>query len=421
MSHSNPFSTQGSPNPVPIMNRASASPSISSLVDPPNHALASPSIATQSFFNQQARHRDDSHHSLPASPQSNRLPGPEIVSAPPPPPKVPASNGELPSTTLEASAPLTVPAPVTSKKGSGPASTATSSAVSPKVKPKDKDTSIYPAPPPLPGSGIMQGNNPEYRAPTVILTVPMNGEINKYVNFSRLAEERYGWDALHPRLAAQRERLARVAAAGAALERNGDSKDSGDDMSLDSDAEAENSNIEMGGMSDGRTGTDAGGKKVPKKRKLKEDEYDKDDGFVDDSDLLWEEQAAAANDGFFVYSGPLVPESEKPANDSRYVYISDCRIYHSTNLITEAMVHRNEAGEAGRGEVPNLDQARGALRLQNQVAMVCQLPALALVVDLSTESLASRKLIVHAWSKKRRSESVWEPHQCPCPQMGMVA
>jgi hypothetical protein len=100
------------------------------------------------------------------------------------------------------------------------------------------------------------------------------------------------------------------------LERNGSNKDSGDEMSLDS--EAEGSNIEMGGMSDGRTGTDGGAKKVPRKRKMKEDEYDKDDGFVDDSELLWEEQAAAANDGFFVYSGPLVPEGEKPALDLRY-------------------------------------------------------------------------------------------------------
>ncbi|KAH9218588.1 hypothetical protein DL95DRAFT_385255, partial [Leptodontidium sp. 2 PMI_412] len=38
------------------MKRASASPYISSLVDPPNHALTSPSIATQSFYRlQQSR------------------------------------------------------------------------------------------------------------------------------------------------------------------------------------------------------------------------------------------------------------------------------------------------------------------------------------------------------------------------------
>jgi hypothetical protein len=165
----------------------------------------------------------------------------------------------------------------------------------------------------LGGGGPADGT--EFRAPTVVITIPMKGEVNKYINFTRLAEEQYGWDALHPRLAAQRDRLARVAAAGAALERNGSSKDSGDEMSLDS--EGEGSNVEMGGMSDGRTGTDGGAKKVPRKRKMKEDEYDKDDGFVDDSELLWEEQAAAANDGFFVYSGPLVPEGEKPVLESR--------------------------------------------------------------------------------------------------------
>ncbi|RAL64697.1 hypothetical protein DID88_001729 [Monilinia fructigena] len=128
-----------------------------------------------------------------------------------------------------------------------------------------------------------------------------------------MAEEAYGWDALHPRLAAQRDRLARVAAAGAALERNGSSKESGDEMSLDS--EGEGSNVEMGGMSDGRIGTDGGTRKAKPKRKTKEDEYDKDDGFVDDSEMLWEQQAAAANDGFFVYSGPLVREGEKPTLD----------------------------------------------------------------------------------------------------------
>lgn len=191
-------------------------------------------------------------------------------------------------------------------------STATSSAAASPKPPKLKEAKdVYPTPPPLPGSGLMGPNDgTEFRAPTVVLNIPMTGETNKYVNFTRLAEEQYGWDALHPRLAAQRDRLARVAAAGAALERSGTNRDSGDEMSLDS--EGEGSNVEMGGMSDGRTGTDGGAKKIPRKRKMKEDEYDKDDGFVDDTELLWEEQAAATNDGFFVYSGPLVPEGEKP-------------------------------------------------------------------------------------------------------------
>ena len=89
-------------------------------------------------------------------------------------------------------------------------------------------------------------------------------------------------------------------------------------MSLDlSEGEAEaggDSNVEMGGMGPG-SGME---KAAPKKRRMKEDDYDKDDPFVDDSEMAWEEQAAASKDGFFVYKGPLVPEGEKPVIE-RYV------------------------------------------------------------------------------------------------------
>ncbi|KAL8780572.1 MAG: hypothetical protein Q9194_000843 [Teloschistes cf. exilis] len=184
--------------------------------------------------------------------------------------------------------------------------------------------------PPLPlGNGLLSSamlgvgydsNGPGPTAPTVVLHVPLNGDTNKYINFARLAEEQYGFDALHPRLAAQRERLARVAAAGAALEnahKTGSGR-SADEMSVDhSDGEADpdNSNVEMGGV-EGDSGikhSEAEGSEVKKRKKrtMKEDMYDKDDPFVDDSEMAFEEQAAATKDGFFVYSGLLVPEGEK--------------------------------------------------------------------------------------------------------------
>ena len=279
--------------------------------------MASPSIATQSFFHQQqqARYRDDNRTSLPSPPPINRLAPSAIIESSPQAPALYAS-GQAPQTT-DSALPTVPSQPKKSmvnengnlKKAGGSANA--SAAASPKPFTKAaKDKDIFPAPPPLPGAmggGLNDGT--EFRAPTVVLNIPLSGETNKYINFTRLAEDRYGWDALHPRLAAQRDRLARVAAAGAALERNGSNRESGDEMSVSGD---EDSNVEMGGMSDGRTGTDGGVKKVVRKRKMKEDEYDKDDGFVDDTELLWEEQAAAANDGFFVYSGPLVPEVPKP-------------------------------------------------------------------------------------------------------------
>jgi hypothetical protein len=89
-------------------------------------------------------------------------------------------------------------------------------------------------------------------------------------------------------IAAQRARLAQVAAAGDVIEKNTTRGESEYEMSLDIlEEEGDSSSVEMGGMSDGRTGTDRG-KKPIKKRKMKGD--DKDDGFVDDEELLWEER-----------------------------------------------------------------------------------------------------------------------------------
>jgi hypothetical protein len=147
----------------------------------------------------------------------------------------------------------------------------------------------------------------EAQAPTIVLNIPIKaGETNRYVNFMRLAEDRYGWDALHPRLAANRDRKARIAAATASLEKIESGRESGDEMSLDL-SDGEGSNLDNGGTS----GAEALAK-PKKKRNFKEDNYDVDDDFVDDSELLWEAQAAASRDGFFVYSGPLVPEVEEP-------------------------------------------------------------------------------------------------------------
>lgn len=148
----------------------------------------------------------------------------------------------------------------------------------------------------------------EVQAPSIVIKVSLApGENNKYVNFMRLAEDRYGWDALHPRLAANKARKARIAAATANLEKVESGRESGDEMSIDG-SDGEGSNQENGATS----GADAQAK-PKKKRNFKEDQYDVDDDFVDDSEMLWEAQAAASRDGFFVYSGPLVPEVEKPA------------------------------------------------------------------------------------------------------------
>jgi hypothetical protein len=69
------------------------------------------------------------------------------------------------------------------------------------------------------------------------------------------------------------------------------------------------SNVEMGGMDDEGS---AAGNGVKKRRKRKQEDYDKEDDFIDDTELAWEEKALMAKDGFFVYSGPLIAADEKP-------------------------------------------------------------------------------------------------------------
>jgi hypothetical protein len=197
-------------------------------------------------------------------------------------------------------------------------------------------------PPPPPGSGLLSASlfggdssmdsatKDSGKAPSIVLHVDLKESNNRVISFGRLAEEKYGFAALYPRQAAQKERLAKVAAAGAALERSASGSkfggtsagESGDeDLSVDIERDSDNDgDVAMSGINGGpetnNSGTDAPGPK--RRRRRKQEEYDQDDPFVDDSELLWEAQAAASKDGFFVYCGPLVPEGEKPAVE-RYV------------------------------------------------------------------------------------------------------
>lgn len=339
---SSPLSTGSTPQKPPMYSSpgASAPSSIYSLMEQPATNVS------HYNFPQQPKRDNDTKAPSPSEAKRPRLSPPTPILAQPPPIATPK---DVASTILTAPIPNTAnvmefdtekPQESTNnivgvpRKPSPKASTGVSSSShSPKPIGRQKE-----APPPRPaGSGLLSGaifgggydaSGSEKTAPTVILDIRLDGD-NQYVNFTRLAEDRYGFNALHPRLAAQRERLARVAAAGAALEnahKNGGNSGSGDEMSVDlSDGEADNSNVEMGGMQDGeripKSGEETGDVKKPRKRMMKEDMYDKEDDFIDDTELIWEEQAATSKDGFFVYSGPLIPPGEEPTVE-RYVLLS---------------------------------------------------------------------------------------------------
>ncbi|KAL8657555.1 MAG: hypothetical protein Q9226_001792 [Calogaya cf. arnoldii] len=309
-------------------SHASISPSIASLLEPHSTAIT---------YNTNVKRENEAPAISPPESKRPRLTPPESIPAmaKASPKDMPIGTPQhRPAVVIPLSAPdveTDRPTPKPSSKsvgGTKKPSGHSSSSHSPRISGR-KESAIPPLPP---GNGLLSsamlgggydGKASERTAPTVILHVPLNGDTNKYVNFARLAEDQYGFDALHPRLAAQRERLARVAAAGAALEnahKTGSGR-SADEMSVDlseGEPEADNSNVEMGGVNGNKDikqseaeGSEVAGVKRRKKRTMKEDMYDKDDPFVDDAELAFEEQAAATKDGFFVYSGPLVPEGEK--------------------------------------------------------------------------------------------------------------
>ncbi|KAH7029050.1 uncharacterized protein B0I36DRAFT_363645 [Microdochium trichocladiopsis] len=304
-------SSMGSPRApgTATANRASASPSISSLVDPVpvfNYGAHVPSTyqaPLSNFFPNAKVNKAPEPSSVPASPDPVRKDFTAVTTQPKP-------ISELGKPATVASAKIEIRPQSITTIGAASAKRASSkeisTASSPKEGPGGAERSILDFGKAEPGSELI--------APSIVLNIPLAiGENNKYVNFMRMAEEQYGWDALHPRQAEAKARKARIAAASAALAQN-DSSREGDEMSVD-ESDNDDSNIEMGGTS----GPDKpDGKPIKKKKRhFKEDEYDRDDDFVDDSEMLWEEQAAASRDGFFVYSGPLVPEPVKEPSGKR--------------------------------------------------------------------------------------------------------
>lgn len=297
------------------------------------------------------------------------------------------------------------------------------SAAKPVSKPRAKEQ-----PPPLPtGSGLLSSTlfggdsqmdskqDGNEKGPNIVLHIDLKDPNNKVINFARLAEEKYGFAALYPRQAAQKERLAKLAAAGAALERSvlgnkggtsaGDSGD--EDASVDIDRDSDNDgDITMSGVNGTgeavNSGTDGAGT-GPKRRKRK-DEYDADDPFVDDSEMLWEAQAAASKDGFFVYCGPLVPEGEKPAVER---YVNDTN-YISTKLIitAELMVLSNEVAVAV--EVVALDHGVAVelpLRQETRMVVVAKPVVLDQGGEVLLANLGSPKPNDYYESRRRRAEN----------------
>ncbi|KAI4793301.1 HPC2-domain-containing protein, partial [Aureobasidium sp. EXF-8845] len=281
----------------PPAHRASASPAIASLMNPaaPSDTLMSPPVLA----------------SAPAQVKS-----PAVSAAMPPPPSVNRQpEVQLASTTPVNNAPQTIshPAPLVMDDAMDVDTHDEQTPAQPIAKLADKEkekesqkpavkSTAAPAPkakrasPPAPtGSGLLSGSD-LFGGPSAVtedhkrhgvnidIDIPLNPAGNNTINIAQEILKKYGKNAINPRAAAHRERLLQVAAAANRLEPG-----TGDDISVDLNSEAENdSNVEMGGMEEEKKGED----EPKKRRRRKVEDYDKEDDFIDDTELAWEEGAA---------------------------------------------------------------------------------------------------------------------------------
>ncbi|GEQ71778.1 hypothetical protein JCM33374_g5464 [Metschnikowia sp. JCM 33374] len=122
------------------------------------------------------------------------------------------------------------------------------------------------------------------------------------VNVLKLAEEKYGWSAVHPEARSAFELM--------------------DDV-LDDDEEGEDDEDEEVMIVDEKGNSLKKREDQDKKKKKQQSQqqqqskvnrkvgkYDYEDPFIDDAELQWEEEITTTKEGFFVYWGPLVDERQ---------------------------------------------------------------------------------------------------------------
>ncbi|GAB7337407.1 hypothetical protein MBLNU457_g2749t1 [Dothideomycetes sp. NU457] len=228
---------------------------------------------------------------------------PEIVKPAPPPSIVHKSASEV-----------TTPGPQMDSKPSSSAATPKAQRHSPPAKraaPKATGSGLLSSSDLFGGSGTSDDKTLRHGV-DIDIHIKLDPAGGNTINMAQEILRKYGADALNPRAAAHRDRLLQVAAAANRLEQG-----SGDDMSVDLDNADNDSNDEMGGTKDDHaTGSAVDGEKPKRTRTKKAEEYDKEDDFIDDTELAWEESAAVAKDGFFVYSGPLIREDQNKADSA---------------------------------------------------------------------------------------------------------
>lgn len=138
----------------------------------------------------------------------------------------------------------------------------------------------------------------EVTLPVIVLDVPLldpkdpkPGKAEVVVHVMKMAEEKYGWNTVHPNSKSAIDLLDEML----------EDEDDGEDDEEEETAVDEKSKKKEENTKDKKK------KKVPKVNR-KVGKYDKDDPFIDDTELQWEEEITTTKEGFFVYWGPLVDD-----------------------------------------------------------------------------------------------------------------
>ncbi|KAF8004807.1 hypothetical protein HF325_000264 [Metschnikowia pulcherrima] len=150
-----------------------------------------------------------------------------------------------------------------------------------------------------PGLGDVGNDEKEkLQLPVIALDVPLldpknprPGQAEVVVNVMRLAEEKYGWAAVHPEARSTFDLMEDVLDD----EEDGDEEEDEEVMIVDEKGNA---------LKKKDDGGDKKKKKVPPKVNRKVGKYDFEDPFIDDAELQWEEEITTTKEGFFVYWGP---------------------------------------------------------------------------------------------------------------------
>lgn len=145
---------------------------------------------------------------------------------------------------------------------------------------------------------------------------PMPGQAEVVVNVLKLAEEKYGWNTIHPNAKSAIDLMDEM------LDDEDEGADEDDDDELQvvdekgntlaqnekNNAQNEKSNAQSKKKNNDELTEEQRARQHETRMNRKVGKYDYEDPFIDDEELQWEEEITTTKEGFFVYWGPLVED-----------------------------------------------------------------------------------------------------------------